>query len=198
MGKMRIGKGAPVKRSKSLEIKGFDKKAETPLFPQLIGVEGLKNDTAYIVSPEILERLSKLETDFGKPRAEVTVDVPALLPPVKTVEKVVEKLETRTEVSVITKDKRSRKHSLLVSERLDLLSHKLKMSDTLHEGHSIEIRDLQEYCGKLERELCELRAAEKALEAQIPEEKQEVRVPGLVYLGVTASILLSILGLILK
>lgn len=151
-----------------------------------------------VISEELLERIAKLEAkDLGKIEAEAPL-ASLELPEIRIVEKTIEKVETRTEVSVITKDKRARKHSLLVKEQLDILSHKLKVSDSLHDGHTIEIQDLQQYVLRLEAKLYELEMREKALEAQIPEEKQEVKVPGLVYLGVTAAILLSILGLILK
>ena len=192
MGKMKMGTGPKYPPLKTVETY-----TPAPSVPE-VDTEEIKAKFEAMLSEMAKKHQEQQESYLATMRPsfqEVSTTIPE-----KIVEKAVEKVETVREVSVITKDKRVRKYSKLVAERLELQSHKLKVMDTIQEGQSIDIEDLKAHCQRLEMQLAALSERESKLEAQIPEEKQEVKAQsmGLVYLGVTASILLSILGLILK
>lgn len=127
------------------------------------------------------------------------------LPEVQILEqKVIEKTEVvkelTKEVSVITKDKRSRLHTKLVSKKLNSHQMHIRALNDQIEAQDLEIINLKDLAHKLHSDFDKLDNKQKDLEALIPEEKQEVTQPTfkLVYVTVGISFLFSVLGLILK
>lgn len=194
MGKMIIG---PKRSHKLSEQPGVEKAAlsyglkpmnETVVDPTNVATKlGLTAEEIHAILDEKFKGLEKpVEAPLANmlPQQVVTVTLP---PVVK-------------EVSVITKDNRSRKYTKLVNEKLKRMVIHGKALSEQHEEQDMQIRNLLEIVSKLRSDLDKLDSREKALEAQIPEEIQEVtqKSPTLLYLGVAASILMSLASLILK
>lgn len=120
--------------------------------------------------------------------------------PTTIVEKTVEKVETRTEVSVITKDKRARQYTKAVRELVNRKAIILNAVARIQDTHAEEIKALQQLVAKQEARISDIDSREKAIEAAIPEENQVVKqeTPTMLYLAVGASLLMSLVSLIIK
>lgn len=88
---------------------------------------------------------------------------------------IVEKTEVVKEVSVKTLDKRARKHSGLVSDRVKAHAHAIKILSTMDDVQTIDIKNLQDMVAKLNRRCDEVYEKERKLEVQISEENQPVK-----------------------
>lgn len=137
-------------------------------------------------------------------REEIISLIPKL-PELQILEqKVIERTEVvkelTKEVSIVTKDKRSRRHTKLVSEKLNRQQiHIRSLNDQIEQQDSV-INNLKDLVHKLRLDLDKLDTKQQNLESLIPEEKQEVKLPSfkLLYVTVGISFLFSVLGLLIK
>lgn len=123
-----------------------------------------------------------------------------LLPQPVVPETIIERTEVVKEVSVVTKDSKSRAHTRLVSKSLKQTKINIDVLRKNQEATDRDLLNTKELVYKLRSELAELDRRERTLELQIPEEKQEVRQSNqtLLYLCVVTSLLLSLADLILN
>lgn len=189
MGKFRIGNPSP----SGISVSRTQKVGPAPLKTESV-IQGL-------TEAQVLELLTK-HMPIPEPKSDIQAN---LLPSFATLPYLEPKTETVIKHTEIVKevsklDKRARQHTKALKGRLDALSHKVAVEAEATSGHNIDIEALQQHCAKLESKLYELEQRETVLEAQIPEQPQEVKAvaPGLIYLGLSASILLSVLSLILR
>ena len=151
---------------------------------------GLTQEQVELILAPLAEELKKLKEE-PKPQS---MSVPQL-------QVLEQKVVERTEVSVITKDSRARQYSKALRSKLAATAHRLSVVSSIQDSQVIDIENLQKLVSKLQEKQVELEKREAAIEAIIPEENQEVtktKGNGLLYLGVTAAILLSLLSLIIK
>lgn len=124
---------------------------------------------------DAMDRINEIHSEVFKKLAKLEAQELPVATNNETI--IVEKTEVVKEVSVSTLDKRARKHSGLVSDRVKAHAHAIKILNTMDDVQSIDIKNLQDLVGKLNRRCDEIYEKERKLEVQISEENQPVKQP---------------------